>query len=1035
MRPLAITVQAFGSYATSARIDFRLLDEHHCFLVCGPTGSGKTTLFDAISFALYGETSGGERDGAQMRSDLADPLLTTEVALDFALGQRCYRVLRAPRQQRPKQRGEGRTTVDPRAQLWQFDPPPTRPPGLPEEPDRDAPGVGGEGQGAERLLASGMRAVTERVEALLGFRADQFRQVVLLPQGRFERLLKADARERQRLLDALFDTAACGRLEQALRAEAKQLRREVEQLTLRQRTIVGEAGGETEGELRARFDALTPAIELREQQLVELEQRLARAEGALQQARQLAERFEEAELARAELRGLDERRERWGAQRERLDAARRAAPLAERQQLLAERADEREQAEARRDRARAQLERSEEAEQLAAEAYEEEQRRDGERQQLDRRVAELEAMDQQVANLAEAEAQLVTTERLLDEATGRWRVAKEALQARWDAHERLAADAVEAQRAVVSLRATQGRAELAQRALRQRQDLEAHRRRYDELGASHRRVTERHERLVADVHAVRESHAELERAWLGSQAVVLARRLTSGEPCPVCGSESHPAPAEAVGVLPEEETLERLRVELDQLEAERQSVQAALELSAAERVQARARVEALVEVLGLFSRQPVAIFAEQAREATAALAEVEARAAQADAISKEAQAAATAVDQASSAVDTAEAQRVQQRQALTRARALADERQRGVPAPLRQPRALAEALSVARQRQQALARSLAAAERGRRNGAAQLQVAREQHELAEQASSLANERHQDATRELQRRCAEAGFSDAVALAAALLPADRRRALEAELERRQAALSAARARVARATQAVAGKRPPELIALGRAARELREERDQQLSALTAARIERRELTGRLARLRDTGQALEHAERRYQRLGHVADVAAGKNPQRISFQRFVLAALLEDVLIAASERLRKMTRGRFALSRAADARGGLELEVADNATGTVRAPATLSGGETFLASLALALGLADVVQAHSGGVKLETIFVDEGFGGLDPEALDQALAALGDLRRAGKRVGIISHVPELRERIDARVEVTPSPTGSKLELIVP
>ncbi len=1027
MRPLAITVQAFGSYATSARIDFRLLDEHHLFLVCGPTGSGKTTLFDAISFALYGETSGGERDGAQMRSDLADPLLPTEVALDFALGERRYRVLRAPRQSRPKQRGEGMTVIDPRAQLWRLP--------LADDLHVEVGREAGEGQGAERLLASGMRAVTERVEGLLGFRADQFRQVVLLPQGRFERLLKADARERQQLLDALFDTAACGRLEQALREEAKRARRDVEELTLRQRTIVGEGGGDSEEQLRERASRLTPMIHQQERALTETEDRLGAAETTLQQARQLAERFEERALARAELAALEEQDGAPGDDRRRLEAARRAAPLTQRRELVMERADELEQARVRAERARGQLERSDEAEQLAAVAYLEEQQREDERRQLDRRVAELEAMSESVAALEEAQRQAGELERALDNAGRAWRGAKADAARLLRERDELVAAGLAARQAGAELSPLRGRAEEAQRALRQREDLEAQRRRFAELTASHRRVADREERLAREVRELRSAHRELERAWLRGQAAVLARRLADGEACPVCGSREHPAPAEADSALPEEETLERLRVEVDQLEAERQSVQAALKLAGVERMQARAHVEALVEVLGLFSRQPVAVFADEAREALAALERAEARAARAEGLAERATVAARAYEQAQAVADAMEAERGELREDLARARALAAERERGVPSALRDPQALREALEAAGRRQQALACSLTAAERGHRQCAAQLAAAREQLQLAEQAHETAVERHEAARQELERRSMAAGFASPEALAAASLPAEALATLEAQVDRRQAALSAARARVERADRAVAGHDPPQLLDLGRVARELRDRRDQQLAALTAARLERRELEARLLRLEETGSALADAEERYRRVGYVADVARGQNPQRISFQRFVLAALLEDVLIAASERLRRMTRGRFSLSRSLDARGGLELEVCDNATGTVRAPATLSGGETFLASLALALGLADVVQAHSGGVKLETIFVDEGFGGLDPEALDQALVALGDLRRAGKRVGIISHVPELRERIDARVEVVCGPLGSKLHLVIP
>jgi len=176
-----------------------------------------------------------------------------------------------------------------------------------------------------------------------------------------------------------------------------------------------------------------------------------------------------------------------------------------------------------------------------------------------------------------------------------------------------------------------------------------------------------------------------------------------------------------------------------------------------------------------------------------------------------------------------------------------------------------------------------------------------------------------------------------------------------------------------------------------------------------------------------------------LGHIADVANGKNALGITFQRFVQISLLDDVLLAASKRLKIMSKGRFYLRRAAErvdrrTTGGLDLVVDDAYTGKTRPVATLSGGESFLASLSLALGLADVVQSYAGGVRLDTIFIDEGFGSLDSESLDLALRSLIDLQEGGRLVAIISHVEDLKERIDARLEVTASRTGSSARFVI-
>lgn len=1012
MRPLAISVQAFGSYAEREYVDFERLEEHRFFLVCGPTGAGKTTLFDAISFALYGETSGGERAASQMRSDLADPSLATEVSLCFGLGDSRYRVTRSPRQARPKQRGDGTTQIEARAELVEL------------------------ADDGEHALASGSRAVTEKIIELLGFRADQFRQVVLLPQGGFERLLKADSKERQRLLDALFDTSRFAQLEQALRDEAKVARQQVEALHLRRQTIIAEGGGASMAELEARQAELGPQLERLSEELKTRSEQTQQAEAALTEARRVAELLEERRCAESALQEVQGRDKELAPRRSALALARRAAPLAERKHVLDER---RREFAATRERVREAIvlrDQSDEQLQRAVQTLAEEHAREETRKQTARQLQLLEAMVGQAAELAETHRATRAAEQQLDALGQRWHALverdRELSDAATERRQALTTTREQAQ----GLELLQLAAEAAERQLSQRQDLEAERERYDEALAQQRRIGARHDELAASARKLRDDLLQQERAWLQGQAVVLARRLKSQQACPVCGSLEHPQPAEAgTAPLPEEETLDRLRISLDHAEAERQDVQAAHELARTALVQARTRAETYVEVLGLFARQPVEIFAEQARARAKDVQRAEQAAARATRLQEELKAGEAELEKLKQERQQLTEERAEQRSQVERLRALLGERERGIPERLREPQQLEQELERIRRQADALSRALSSAERTQQRASAQAQVASKQLEASERAQAEAALRVDETQRELLARCQAAGFETLEALAEACLDEAALRALEALLEGHDGALAAARARVERLRESAGELAEPALLELSEAARRARTQRDETLGALATAQQQLRDLDGRLARLRETSSNLDVAEARYQRIGRVADVASGKNPRRTTFQRFVLAALLEDVLIAASERLRKMTRGRFSLQRAEEHRGGLDLEVTDSATGTVRAPVTLSGGETFLASLALALGLADVVQAHAGGVRLETIFVDEGFGGLDSEALDHALAALVDLQRAGKRVGIISHVAELRERIDARLEVVPGPRGSHVRLVVP
>jgi exonuclease SbcC len=284
-----------------------------------------------------------------------------------------------------------------------------------------------------------------------------------------------------------------------------------------------------------------------------------------------------------------------------------------------------------------------------------------------------------------------------------------------------------------------------------------------------------------------------------------------------------------------------------------------------------------------------------------------------------------------------------------------------------------------------------------------------------------------------KRLEAAGFESREAYEAAKLDESGVRSLTAEIEEHEAGRRAAGLRLTRARQATRGRRRPDLKTLERRADEAKSRCDEKIAAVAEMRKEHKLLVDLDAELDRVERKAKALERKYYVTGRIAEVANGKNAQRITFQRFVLATLLDDVLLAANDRLKLMSRGRFNLQRAAEGpdrrtAGGLDLEVYDAFTGTTRPVSTLSGGETFLAALSLALGLADVVQAYAGGIHLETIFIDEGFGSLDPESLDLSVRALMDLQKGNRLVGIISHVPELKERIDVRLEVRPTRRGS-------
>ena len=875
MKPLAITMQAFGPYAGVQTLDFGDLRGAGFFLITGPTGAGKTTVLDAMSFALYGDTSGGTeseggRSGAAMRSDHSDPGTLTRIVFDFSIGADVYRVERLPEQERPKLRGGGTTTHLQEATMWRLR-------------------RGGDGalelDGAP--LAAGWTKVKAKAEDVLGFRGEQFRQVVMLPQGRFQQLIEADSNEREQILRAFFDTGHYAAIEAALKDEATTLRRAADKVVTRRDEVLRQAEAATAEELRERCARLSADAQGAARRGDEAETADKAAQKLLAEGHDAAARLREREAAAAQMVELAARDTEIEARRAELEAARRAAGIAD----VARQAGE---GEADLSLARAAAETASAAAAGAAAAL----------------AASAAALATEVSRAPAREHAAAEVKRLEGFVAG-------------------AGELAAAREALVTATAEVSACRL---------DAEA---------------------ADAAWATAREQLAGLERVWQEAQAGLLARSLGDGLPCPVCGSPDHPSPAELTADAPAEDDVEA----------------------------ARAAVEA-----GLARR------------------------------------------------DTARANLQRTAASLAAAEALAGERAAGVPAELADPEVLEKVLGEARRVERELCEAFERAQK--ESHAAEIAATGSAAARGAAAAVLAGAETKagEAGARLAKRLAEAGFSDE----AERHDAHRDLPVMEQLERLVAGHEQGKVKAAErlrlAEQAAQGREPLDLTRLQAKAEvcaaTARKAREAALSLRGAVEAAEKQLI-RLDELADEAAAFEA---RYAVVGRLADVANRRNARGLSFQSYVLGAFLDDVLVAASERLRTMSASRYALERTEERSGrkraaGLGLFVYDAWTGVARPVTTLSGGEKFMAALSLALGLAEVVQAHAGGIRLETVFVDEGFGSLDDESLDLAIGSLMSLIEGGRLVGIISHVSELRERIDARLEVSAGKSGSSARFVVP
>ena len=1007
MIPIYLEMKAFGPYAGTEIVDFRRLKDHKLFLIYGPTGSGKTTILDAICYALYGSTSGDIRTGAYMRSEYATPDEPTSVSFRFAIGRKFYRIDRSPEQQIAKKRGNGLKKASAQASLYETD---------------------DEGTD-EKLLAA--KNVNAAVEKLLGFKADQFRQVVLLPQGDFRKLLLAGSSERQQIMQTLFHTQSYARLQALAKERHDELESRHEQVAHEREQCLLNLGIDGEGELPDK-----------EQQFKDRERELSARWKAAETARSARQtefqagkaledhwkRWEEKEKERADLEG---KAAVFEGKRKHIDVLRKAEVLAEPCRHLDELEREGKAAAAAADKAHQAAGQAAEDLKAAKVQMEALEKQEGaykaageERIKLTNLKGKADSYYDQCQEVQKLRAEAAKAEKAWIKAKDDKEKGKRDLEKARAALAALSEKALLAEQVKQQCQALQERLEREKEAEALALQREEHRKQWQHLQQAL-------EKAVARARDDRMDYDCVRAKFLQAQAAVLASELTEGTPCPVCGATDHPHPAAPPDDLPTKDDVERRQKKAERSEQERQQLE----------VDAKASQTAYEAIDGQYQRLRQKYPQEASRKALEAelkeaqkiRADLEKVLAQGDRLRRDVSGGETKLRQWEGAEE--ESRKVLE-DANTKA-IKAGETQAHLEAELpeayRDPQALGRRLTELSQQIRAYETNLQQSReqlvRCERQGAQRQEEAKN---LTRQVLTLRDRFKQD-YHDLGQRVAAAGFASVRACRDMQAEVKNIPNLEAEVRQYDETCQQVRGQLAQEKAAMDGKPRPDVAALekslaeaDRLSRDLSEERGRLSATFSQWQQEKKKLLA-------LGEDEKNLVEAYKTVGAVYDLIAGKQTG-INFERYVLGALLDDVLSAANERLQAMSRQRYTLQRSQswdDKRVkqiGLDIEVYDNYTGYARPANTLSGGETFLSSLSLALGLADVVQAYSGGIHLDAIFIDEGFGTLDSETLDYALKTLASLRSGGRLVGIISHVPELKERIDARLAIHKTDRGS-------
>ena len=1020
MKPLRIRMTAFGPFAGTEEVDF---SEYHgkLFLIFGQTGSGKTTIFDAMCYALYGTTSGDLRTGKQMCCNHPDASDVTEVVFDFEIGSACYRVTRRPEQTKSKADGDETVNVMHTASVYELSSADT-----------------GDADVTEGLIASRPTEVKEQIQKLLGIEAAQFRQVVLIPQGDFRQLLTAKSDEREKILKVLFKTDIYTKIQDALSDRVRELKRECDYGFQRRAQELESVSCENTEELEEQIHDSESAGKDLQKAAAKAKVHYQKRLDQYNKAERINDRFVELHTAVTEQRELASNKSENTRKEKELNLAKQAESLDDIWTSHEQKITDEEDDANSRGNAQDEFELATEEAKMAREKKSKSDKRKSELPKLASELNALAAMFPTVKKLDKDRNEITELKSQLDD-----------LKADKEAAETLAEELLDAinadEQEQVTLKKLSSRVNELQMKLEKATETLEEREALDEIKQELTEKKRTFKSLAASVKGALQAHSDsltdlrkTESDWECSRVHVIAKSLKDDTPCPVCGAIDHPAPAVPVdgaaivgdrqlaSARKEEQKANRL---LKQYQKDMDASEGRIDVFETD-IKRLSKKKTVINTAAGQLRKDVNTFDKELESAKSADSDIEGLERNITENTKKHDALVIEVKQYKSSIDKARLQ-------FAKKTATLDAKLKDIPKELQN-------LAVLQVKQESVTNShdeLATLIEDNDEAASQavkaLAVSKQALDSATKAYKRTQKELSTSATKLRMRLQDAGFKSVEAMQNAERTKPEIASLEVEVEKYGDSVTANMDRLKRAKIATKDKKQTDIEKLSEGRDDAESEHDSVLREKEQNNAATKRLKGSRKRIDTLNRKSEKQEAKFAIFSKLENVARGTHSgtERLSLQRYVLASFLDDVTRGATHRLDRMSKGRYQLRRALDASNrrstaGLDLEVFDDFTGESRSVNTLSGGEMFLASLSLALGLSDAVQRYSGGVHLDSIFIDEGFGNLDSSALDLAIETLMELNQEGRMVGVISHVTELKERIDQRIQVKRTSNGSRI-----
>jgi DNA repair protein SbcC/Rad50 len=1046
LKPIRLIMTAFGPYGDVEEIDFTKLQDRNIFLITGPTGAGKTTIFDAISYGIYGEASGEGRDGESLRSQFAKDDVMTSVEIYFELRGRKYYIKRIPKQMKPKSRGSGFTEQKTDAEMKIFD------------------------ENGNYKIVCGVSAVNKKVDDIMGINYQQFKQIMMIPQGEFRKLLVSDSKEKEKILRKIFNTEIYSKFQDKLYKMKESILDDIKTVKSKELENINKIQCSEDSLLYEEmekddknFDKILRLLEEQNKldsvnmkkikdEILKVSLKIENLSKKTYEAEENNKKISEKIKLEAVLDSLKNKEKVISSKENRLLKGRKALKV---ESFEKDYIDRKEDIETKRKQlAKSILDMKNIKNKLkeAEEALKCEESKKDYINKIVEKIAELKSYRDNAIKLKKKNKELQLSEDKFNKLKNNLENKKNYIKLLKEEIDKLKNSVENSDDFKDKEMNLQSKCEKLDRVYEVLLNLNEENNKIVDIRKDYIKLRNKMNKDRELLEKAKEELEHMEKMSMEGQAAFLAASLIEGKPCPVCGSVHHPHIAEMKDVYPDKNKIEnhkkRVKKIEDNYEKSRENFQR-VEVKGNTGKQIISKIKKDYEnltgenidkleklELTMFIKNNIDSLKLDIEKVKSEILKIKAKQESIEKKKNKLKEKTLVYERENAAFEKINEEYSNQVAEVERIRGIVNGITEGIPSEFRSIENLQSKIDEMELTRNKMENSIKVAQNNYINSRSMYERICSNKESIEKDIKNMELRLEKIKRIFEESVLSFGFINIEDYRNCKISEKEEIKLEKDINRYYTELKSTEDRYRELSFEVKDLTPVDIGKLKSEINRMKEDKnklDKEKSELDT-RININEAAFR--RLTSLLNDVKEKEKKYSVVGELAVVSRGKNYERINFETYVLASFFEDIIEAANIRFQKMSEGRYELSRITElgkgrAQTGLDLQVYDNYTGKYRHVKTLSGGESFKAALSLSLGLADIVQCYSGGINLDTMFIDEGFGTLDSESLDNAIQCLIELQSEGRLVGIISHVPELKDRIDAKLEIIPSTEGSRTQ----